>query len=180
MEKLTILFLCTGNSCRSQMAEAVVKTLHQDRFIGYSAGSEPDLGKFPETKGVHPMALRVLQENRIWTEGLYSKSWDQFIQQKERIDFAFTLCDNAQTEMLEVCPVFPGQPMTAHWGLPDPALATGSDEVVRKVFQDAFFLLKRRLDLLASLPFASLQQNALQNRVDEIGKVDAANGAISG
>lgn len=173
MERFNILFLCTGNSCRSQMAEGIVNTLHRDRFVGFSAGSKPEPGKFPDTLGVHPMALRVMEENRMFTQGLHSKNWDQFINQKESIHFAFTLCDNAQTDMAELCPVFPGQPMTAHWGLPDPALATGTEEQVRKVFNEAFFLLKRRLDLLANLPFASLKEHALQKSIEEIGKTDA-------
>ncbi|MCE9598758.1 MAG: arsenate reductase ArsC [Spirochaetia bacterium] len=170
MGKLSILFLCTGNSCRSQMAESIVNTSFSDMFIAYSAGSKPDLSKFPQTKGVHPMALRILEDNRMKTGGLASKSWDPFIQQKENVNFVFTLCGNALDDMAEACPIFPGQPVTAHWGLDDPALATGTDEQVYKVFQEAFALLKRRIDLLANLPLTKLKEQALQQKIDEIGR----------
>ena len=170
MEKISILFLCTGNSCRSQMAESIVNSMFFDRFTGYSAGSKPDLSKFPQTHGVHPMALRVLRENGMQTEGLTSKSWDTFIEQKERIHFAFTLCGNAVSDMAEACPVFPGQPMTAHWGLEDPALATGTEEKIHRVFQEAYFLIRRRLELLYNLPFETLKEQALRAKLEEIGR----------
>lgn len=170
MEKLRILFLCTGNSCRSQMAESIVNSLYLDRFQGFSAGSKPDLTKYPETKGVHPMAIRILEDSRMRTEGLHSKSWDQYIKQREDIQFAFTLCDNAKSDIAEFCPVFPGQPMTAHWGLPDPALATGTDEEIYKAFKDAFATVRRRIDLMANLPFQTLKKHALQQQIEEIGQ----------
>lgn len=116
------------------------------------------------------MALRILEDNRMKTGGLASKSWDPFIQQKENVNFVFTLCGNALDDMAEACPIFPGQPVTAHWGLDDPALATGTDEQVYKVFQEAFALLKRRIDLLANLPLTKLKEQALQQKIDEIGR----------
>lgn len=170
MGKLSILFLCTGNSCRSQMAESIVNSLFADRFVAHSAGSKPDLTKFPETKGVHPMALRILNDNKMKTDGLSSKSWESFIQQKEQIHFVFTLCGNALDDMAEACPVFPGQPVSAHWGLDDPALAKGTDAEVYRVFQNAYSLLRRRIELLANLPLATLKEQALQKKIEEIGQ----------
>jgi len=151
------------------MAESIVNTLYGNNFNGYSAGSKPSLDKFPETAGVHPMALRVLADNRMRVDGLHSKNWDEFIKNKDRIDFAFTLCGNALNDMAEACPVFPGQPITAHWGLEDPALATGSDEQVYRVFQDAFLLIRRRIDLFTNLPFEKIMQQSLKEKLKEIG-----------
>jgi protein-tyrosine-phosphatase len=158
-----VLFLCTGNSARSILAEAVINNLSisRGRFRGYSAGSHP--------KGaVHPLSLELLQRNQISTGGLRSKSWDEFARpQSPALDFVFTVCDQAAGE---VCPYWPGQPMTAHWGMPDPAAVEGTDEQKRKAFSDTLMVLRRRIELFASLPFGKLDRLALQKSVSEIGK----------
>lgn len=157
---LNVLFLCTGNSARSILAEAAMNHLAaaRGRFRAFSAGSHP--------KGqVDPMALQILQEHHIASDGLRSKSWNEFADATP-MDFVFTVCDQAAAE---ACPFWPGQPMTAHWGVPDPAAVTGDAER-RKAFRDAFLVLKRRIELFASLPMASLSRLALQTEVDEIGE----------
>jgi arsenate reductase (thioredoxin) len=158
-----VLFLCTGNSARSILAEAVLNGLSVGRgkFKGYSAGSHP--------KGaVHPLTLQLLQRSHISTDGLRSKSWDEFAKpDSPRLDFVFTVCDQAAGE---VCPYWPGQPMTAHWGMPDPAAVEGSDEHKRKAFAQTLMVLRRRIELFVSLPFAKLDRLALQKSVSEIGK----------
>ncbi|MBL8022172.1 MAG: arsenate reductase ArsC [Leptospirales bacterium] len=151
------------------MAESIVNSMFGHRFVGYSAGSKPDLSKFVDTKGVHPMALRILRDNGMKTDGLASKNWEPFIKQKDQIDFIFTLCGNALDDMAEACPVFPGKPATAHWGLDDPALARGTDEEVYRIFQEAFLVLRKRIELLASLPLENLKDQALQKKIEEIG-----------
>ena len=158
-----VLFLCTGNSARSILAEAVLNSLSIGRgnFRGHSAGSYP--------KGaVHPLTLELLQRSHISTEGLRSKSWDEFaIPGSPPLDFVFTVCDQAA---IEVCPYWPGQPMTAHWGMPDPAAVEGSDELRRKAFVETLMVLHRRIELFASLPLDKLDRLALQKTVAEIGK----------
>ena len=158
-----VLFLCTGNSARSILAEAVLNGLSVGRgkFKGYSAGSHP--------KGaVHPLTLELLQRSHIPTDGLRSKSWDEFAKpDSPLLDFVFTVCDQAAGE---VCPYWPGQPMTAHWGMPDPAAVEGSDEHKRKAFAETLLVLRRRIELFVSLPFAKLDRLALQKSVSEIGK----------
>jgi arsenate reductase (thioredoxin) len=158
-----VLFLCTGNSARSIMAEAAMnhRTIDGGKFRAFSAGSHP--------KGeVHPLALEVLSGSRLPTEGLRSKSWTEFAEAgAPSLDFVFTVCDQAAAE---VCPVWPGQPMTAHWGVPDPAAVQGSEEDRRRAFRDAFRVLCRRIELFASVPFDKLSGLALQQRVREIGK----------
>ena len=160
--KYNVLFLCTGNSARSILAEAAINNLaiSNGKFKGYSAGSHP--------KGqVHPMALDLLRKSKISTDGLHSKSWDEFAAPGAPVmDFVFTVCDNAAGE---VCPYWPGQPMTAHWGVPDPAAATGSVAEQRHVFTDAYWVLRRRIELFASLPFDKLDRLALENKLREIG-----------
>ena len=157
-----VLFLCTGNSARSIIGEAVLNnpTLNQGRFKGYSAGSHP--------KGeVNPFALEVLQASHFPTEGLRSKSWDEFAAPgAPQMDFVFTVCDQAAAEP---CPYWPGQPMTAHWGLPDPAAVQGSDVEKRKAFRDALMVLGRRIELFTSLPLGKLDKLAIQNKLKEIG-----------
>ena len=158
-----VLFLCTGNSARSILAEAIMNNLAAGggRFRAYSAGSLPK----PHP---HPMALELLRKNHIATESLRSKPWDEFAEPgAPKLDFVFTVCDQAAAEP---CPVWPGQPTTAHWGVPDPAAAEGSDEDRRRAFFDAFVALRRRIELFASLPISSLDKLALQERVREIGK----------
>jgi len=159
---LNVLFLCTGNSARSILAEATMNHLAaaRGRFRAFSAGSHP--------RGqVDPMALQILQEHHVPSDGLRSKSWDEFAQPgAPSMDFVFTVCDQAAAEE---CPLWPGQPMTAHWGVPDPAAVSGEAER-RKAFRDAFLVLKRRIELFASLPMASLSRLALQTQVNEIGQ----------
>jgi arsenate reductase (thioredoxin) len=158
-----VLFICTGNSARSILAEAAINhpTIGGKKFRGFSAGSHP--------KGaVHPMALALLREQHLPSEGLRSKSWQEFTgPDAPKLDFVFTVCDQAASEP---CPVWPGQPMTAHWGVPDPAAVTGTVEEQRKAFRDAFLVLRRRIELFASLPLDKVSGLALQERVREIGK----------
>jgi arsenate reductase len=156
-----VLFLCTGNSARSILAEGLLNELGKGRFRAFSAGSHP--------KGtVHPLALRELQSLRIPTDGFRSKAWDEFAEPGAPVmDFVFTVCDQAAGEL---CPVWPGQPMTAHWGMPDPAAVDGSDEVQARAFRDAAVTLKRRIELLTALPMAALDRLAIQEQVREIGQ----------
>jgi len=158
---LNVLFLCTGNSARSILAEAYLNSAGKGRFRAYSAGSKPG-GK------VNPFALDLLHKTRIDTEGLRSKSWDEFAKAgAPEMDFVFTVCDNAAAEE---CPYWPGQPMTAHWGVPDPAAVDGSDEEKRRAFHEAFRALSTRINLFLSLPMTKLDRLALQKRLHEIGK----------
>jgi arsenate reductase (thioredoxin) len=156
-----VLFLCTGNSARSILAEAILNNRGKGRFKAFSAGSHP--------KGtVHPQALALLKRKGLPTESLRSKAWDEFAQVgAPALDFVFTVCDNAAGE---VCPVWPGQPITAHWGQPDPAAAEGTDLDKTNAFRDAFRMLERRIEMFTSLPVASLDRLSLGNKVREIGK----------
>jgi arsenate reductase len=156
-----VLFLCTGNSARSIMAEGIMNSKGQPRFKAYSAGSHPS-GK------VRAEALRRLEVAHIPTDGLRSKSWEEFARaDAPKLDFVFTVCDNAANE---VCPVWPGQPITAHWGVPDPAAVTGTQEQIEKAFRDAYFLLDRRISLFLSLPLASMDGLGLKRELDNIGR----------
>ena len=156
-----VLFLCTGNSARSIMAEAILNFKGKPNFTAYSAGSHP-------SGQVRPEALRQLELARLSTTGLRSKSWDEFsVLGTPKLDFVFTVCDNAAQE---VCPVWPGQPMTAHWGIPDPAAVRGSASEVERAFREAFFVLERRISLFLSLPLKSLDNLALKRELDNIGK----------
>jgi arsenate reductase (thioredoxin) len=156
-----VLFLCTGNSARSVMAEAILNRKGRPNFVAYSAGSHP-------TGTVRPEALRQLQAARISTDGLRSKSWDEFAKaESPRMDFVFTVCDNAAQE---ICPLWPGQPMTAHWGVPDPAAVQGTPQQIEKAFRDAFFMLDRRISLFLCLPLASLDRLAIKKELDSIGR----------
>ena len=156
-----VLFLCTGNSARSVMAEAMLNHLGRGRFKAYSAGSFP-------TGRVNPFSLEILERAGFPAEGLRSKSWDEFASAgAPRLDFIFTVCDNAAGE---ACPVWPGKPVTAHWGVPDPAAVEGDDDAKRRAFRDAAATLRRRIELLVDLPLASLDRLALKSRLDEIGK----------
>jgi len=155
-----VLFLCSGNSARSILAEAILNKIGAGKFVAYSAGSQP--------KGaVHPQALALLQRLGYPVGGLRSKNWDEFATPgAPHLDFVFTVCDNAANE---VCPVWPGQPMTAHWGVPDPAAVEGSEAKIVTAFRDAFLTLQRRIELFANLPVRSLDRMALKTRLDEIG-----------
>ena len=156
-----VLFLCTGNSARSILGEALLNALGQGRFRAWSAGSHP-AGR------VNPFALELLAKNRFPTEGLRSKNWDEFATPgAPALDFVFTVCDTAAGEM---CPVWPGQPVTAHWGVADPAAVEGDDETKRRAFRDAFSRLQRRISLLVNLPVQSLDKLSLQKELGEIGK----------
>ena len=156
-----VLFLCTGNSARSIMAEAILKHKGNPTFTAYSAGSHP-------SGAVRPEALKQIQLARLPTEGLRSKSWDEFAQPgAPELQFVFTVCDNAAKE---VCPIWPGQPMTAHWGIADPAAATGTPEEIERAFREAFVTLDRRISLFLSLPLATLDKLALKKEIDRIGR----------
>ncbi len=156
-----VLFLCTGNSARSIMAEAILNRKGRGAFTAYSAGSHPAGAPRPE-------ALQQIASADLPTDGLRSKSWDEFSAPgAPKMDFVFTVCDNAAKEQ---CPFWPGQPMTAHWGIPDPAAAKGTPEEIARVYRDAFVILDRRIGLFLSLPLATLEQFAIQKELDSIGR----------
>jgi arsenate reductase (thioredoxin) len=156
-----VLFLCTGNSARSILAEAILNHRGKPTFTAYSAGSHPS-GR------VRPEALRQLESARISTDSLRSKGWEEFSAPgAPKLDFVFTVCDNAAKE---VCPVWPGQPMTAHWGVPDPAAVDGSVTQVERAYRDAFVALERRIGLFLSLPLEALDKLALKREIDKIGQ----------
>jgi arsenate reductase (thioredoxin) len=156
-----VLFLCAGNSARSIMAEAIMNHKGRPNFVAYSAGSHP-------SGSVRPEALRQLEAAHLPATGYRSKAWDEFSgPNAPKMDFVFTVCDNAANE---VCPVWPGQPMTAHWGVPDPAAVRGTEEQVAKAFRSAFFLLERRISLFLCLPLATLSRLAVKKEIDIIGR----------
>ena len=156
-----VLFLCTGNSARSIMAEAILNFKGKPRFSAYSAGSHP-------SGMVRPEAIAQLQAARVPIDGLRSKNWDEFAQPNApKLDFVFTVCDNAAKE---VCPLWPGQPMTAHWGVPDPAVVKGTPQEIERAFREAFTILERRIGLFLSLPLASIDRLALKREVERIGQ----------
>ena len=160
-----VLFLCTGNSARSIMAEAILQRVGGDKFRALSAGSQP--------KGeVHPRALEVLKKLNHPAGELRSKSWDEFAgPDASELDFVFTVCDNAAQE---VCPVWPGQPMSAHWGLPDPAAADGTEAEIALAFSEAYRMLTNRISIFVNLPIASLNRLSLQKHLDDIGTKEPA------
>jgi len=161
MKPYNVLFLCTGNSARSILAEAYLNSAGRGRFVAYSAGSHP-AGR------VNPFALELLAKHRLPTEGLRSKNWDEFARAgAPQMSFVFTVCDNAAGE---VCPVWPGQPVTAHWGVEDPAAVLGTDDEKRKAFLQAFTQLTVRINLLLNLQIEKLDRLSLQAKVGEIGK----------
>jgi arsenate reductase (thioredoxin) len=159
--RYNVLFLCTGNSARSIMAEVILNYKGRPTFTAYSAGSHP-------SGTVRPEALCQLETAHLSAKGLRSKSWDEFAQPgAPKLDFVFTVCDNAAKE---ACPVWPGQPMTAHWGVPDPAAVQGTTEEIQSAFRDAFMILDRRISLFLCLPVASLDRLALKGEIDKIGR----------
>jgi len=161
MPHYNVLFLCTGNSARSILAEAIVNHTGGKTFTGYSAGS------FPAGE-VNPFALQLLEQMKLPTQGLHSKNWEVFSgPDAPQLDFVFTVCDQAASEP---CPIWPGQPMTAHWGLPDPAAVEGSDEQKQRAFRDTFIALRSRIGLFTNLPIASLDRLKLKNELDAIGQ----------
>jgi len=156
-----VLFLCTGNSARSIMAEAILNFKGRPKFTAYSAGSHP-------SGIVHPGTLHQLQIARIPATGLRSKSWDEFAQDNApKLDFVLTVCDHAAQE---VCPVWPGQPLTAHWGIPDPGAVRGSEQQMERAFREAFMVLDRRISLFLALPLKTLDGLSLQRELDQIGQ----------
>jgi arsenate reductase (thioredoxin) len=159
--RYNVLFLCTGNSARSIMAEAVMNKRGFPTFTAYSAGSHP--------KGaVHPAALRQIETAKLPIAGLRSKDWSELAKPgAPKLDFVFTVCDNAAKE---VCPIWPGQPVTAHWGVPDPAAVEGTPEQIERAFRDAFTILDRRISLFLSLPLSSLDKLAIKKEIDRIGQ----------
>lgn len=160
-QPFNVLFLCTANSARSILAEAIMNAVGRGMFRAYSAGS------FPKRE-VHPMALELLKKSGHPTDGLRSKSWDEFAApDAPKLDFVFTVCDNAANE---VCPVWPGQPMSAHWGLPDPAAVEGMETERGLAFADTYRMLTNRIRIFTSLPLRSLDELSLQSRLNEIGK----------
>jgi arsenate reductase (thioredoxin) len=159
--RYNVLFLCTGNSARSIMAEAILNQKGKTTFTAYSAGSHA-------SGVVRPEALKQIQLAGLSSDSLRSKNWDEFAgPNAPKMNFVFTVCDNAAKE---VCPIWPGQPMTAHWGVADPAAVRGTPEQIERAFRDAFMLLDRRINLLLSLPLASLDQLAIQTEINRIGK----------
>jgi arsenate reductase len=159
-EHYNVLFLCTGNSARSIMAEAVMNYKGRPNFTAYSAGSHP-------SGAVRPEAIAQLETARVPTNGLRSKSWDEFAQpESPKLDFVITLCDNAANE---VCPFWPGHPTTAHWGIPDPAAVKGTANDIDRAYRDAFMTLERRITLFLNLPMASIDDLAIKQEVDKIG-----------
>lgn len=164
-----VLFLCTGNSARSVLAEAILNKIGAGKFRAYSAGSQP--------KGeVNPHTVRLLQDLDYDTSGFRSKSWSEFSQPSApKFDFVFTVCDSAAAE---ACPVWPGHPMTAHWGIPDPAAATGTEAEIALAFKEAYRLLERRIAAFTSLPLRALDQMTLRKRLQEIGRAEGATVAV--
>ena len=162
-----VLFLCTGNSARSIIAEAILNKAGRGQFNAYSAGSQP--------KGVpHPQTIALLSSLGYETDRLRSKSWNEFAQAgAPQLDFIFTVCDNAAGE---TCPFWPGQPMTAHWGVPDPAAATGSAAEIALAFRETYRMLHRRIDAFTALPVRSLDEMSLQDKLQEIGRMEGATG----
>jgi arsenate reductase (thioredoxin) len=160
LKRYNVLFLCTGNSARSIMAEAIMNKRGFPTFTAYSAGSHP--------KGVvRPEALRQIEAARLPADGYRSKDWEEFTKSNApRLDFVFTVCDKAAKE---VCPVWPGQPMTAHWGVPDPAEVEGTPEQIEKAFREAFIILDRRISLFLCLPLDKLDALAIKKEIDRIG-----------
>jgi arsenate reductase (thioredoxin) len=161
MQHYNVLFLCTGNSARSIMAEAIMNSRGRANFTAYSAGSRP-------SGAVRPEAIRQLKSVHLVTEGLRSKSWDELAKSDApKLDFVFTVCDNAANE---VCPIWPGQPMTAHWGVPDPAAVRGTEKEIDRAYRDAFVTLERRITLFLCLPLASIDNMAIKREIDNIGQ----------
>jgi len=158
--RYNVLFLCTGNSARSIMAEAILNRKGRPNFVAYSAGSHP-------TGRVRPEALKQLEHARLPVDGLRSKDWAEFARPgAPQMNFVFTVCDTAARE---VCPVWPGQPMTAHWGVPDPAAVAGTPEQIERAFLEAFMILERRIGLFLCLPLSSLDKLAIQKEINRIG-----------
>jgi len=163
-----VLFLCTGNSARSIMAEAILNKKGKPNFTAYSAGSHP-------SGHVRPEAIKQLEAAQVPTEGLRSKSWDEFAKPgAPQFDFIFTVCDNAAKE---ACPIWPGHPMTAHWGVPDPAAVVGTPDQIKQAYRDTFTMLENKISLFLSLPFSRLDKVAIQKEIKRIGQTSEAQSA---
>jgi arsenate reductase len=161
MPHYNVLFLCTGNSARSIMAEAIMNHKGRGNFTAYSAGSRP-------SGTVRPEAIRQLENAHLSVDGLRSKSWDEFAKPNApQLDFVFTVCDNAAKE---ACPFWPGQPMTAHWGVPDPAAVQGTAKEIERAYRDAFMILERRIALFLCLPLSTLDKLAIKQEIDKISR----------
>jgi arsenate reductase (thioredoxin) len=161
MQHYNVLFLCTGNSARSIMAETIMNHKGRANFTAYSAGSHP-------SGMVRPEAINQLQSAHLPTTGLRSKGWDEFSKENTpKLDFVFTVCDNAANE---VCPYWPGQPLTAHWGVPDPAAVQGTAKEIERAYRDAFMILERRIGLFLCLPLATIDKMAIKKEIDRIGR----------
>jgi arsenate reductase (thioredoxin) len=161
MPHYNVLFLCTGNSARSIMAEAILNRKGRANFTAYSAGSHP-------AGAVRPEAIRQLQSAHLPVDGLRSKSWDEFATSSApRLDFVFTVCDNAAKQS---CPFWPGQPMTAHWGIPDPAAVQGTEKDIERAYREAFMTLDRRITLFLCLPLTTIDKLAIKKEIDNIGR----------
>ena len=166
--RYNVLFLCTGNSARSIMAEAILNHKGRPNFTAYSAGSHA-------TGRIRPEAIALIKKAGLPTENLRSKNWDEFAKPgAPHLDFVFTVCDNAAKE---VCPVWPGQPLTAHWGVPDPAAVVGTREQIERAFLDAYMILERRIALFLCLPLSSLDKLAIKKKIDRIGQTSEAKSA---
>jgi arsenate reductase (thioredoxin) len=160
MPQYNVLFLCTGNSARSIMAEAIMNHKGRGNFTAYSAGSRP-------SGTVRPEAIRQLERAHLSVDGLRSKSWDEFATPNApKLDFVFTVCDNAANE---VCPFWPGQPITAHWGVSDPAAVQGTEKEIERAYRDAFMILERRIGLFICLPLSTIDKLAMKKEIDKIG-----------
>lgn len=167
MAHYNVLFLCTGNSARSILAEALLRNLGGQQFSAYSAGSYP-------AGQVNPLALELLEQLKLPTDGLRSKNWSEFEgPDAPKMDFVFTVCDQAAAEP---CPIWPGQPMTAHWGLPDPAAVEGDDDTRMRAFRETAVALRRRIGLFTNLPFASLDRLKIQHQIEAIGRGEDTDG----
>lgn len=171
MKKVGVLFLCTGNSCRSQMAEAILRHRYGDRFDSHSSGSAPDLTRFPDTAGVHPLALETLRRNGVSTDGLHAKLWDPYVSGETPVQIVLTLCGSAKGELDAACPIFPGRAVTAHWGVDDPSHVRGTSQEIDQAFQAAFDTIGRRIDALAALLLRDdVAPDRLRARLREIGE----------
>lgn len=171
MKKTAVLFLCTGNTCRSQMAHGYLRHRYGDRFEAHSSGSSPDLTKFKETNGVHPKALQILQKYGCNTDGLHSKLWTPYIDGTIPIDIVLTLCCSGRAELEEACPVFPGKALKADWGVDDPSHVEGTPEQIDQAFEEAFATIRRRIDALAALP-ATMSKEDLQKELLRIARIN--------
>ncbi len=170
--KKNVLFLCTGNSCRSQMAEAILNEWKNADYRAYSAGSAPNKSNYKETNGVHPIAIETLKANGLSTDGLASKSWDSFIKEQDMFDFVITLCDEANDELKsDTCPFWPGNSIRGHWGLFDPDKVEGDEKFIKSKFQEAFDIIKKRIKAFLELKLDTMDEREMTNKINDIGRL---------